>query len=60
MLKTFQPTKCYKLNSQLKIILPLMMSESIVKSTWAEDMGEFLYHLDPDTRKVTSILEKKS
>ena len=36
----------------------LMMTENIVKSIWAEDMGQFLYHLDPNTRKITRRLEK--
>ena len=26
--------------------------------SWAEDMGQFLYHLDPDKRKITKRLEK--
>ena len=30
----------------------------MVESTWAEDMGQFLYHLDPDTRKIIRSLEK--
>ena len=37
---------------------PLMMTKSMVKSTWVEDMGQFLYYLDPDTRKITRRLEK--
>ena len=35
-----------------------MMTKSMVESTWAEDMGQFLYHLDPDTRKITRSLDK--
>ena len=35
-----------------------MMNKSMVKSAWAEDMGQFLYHLDPNTRKITRSLEK--
>ena len=35
-----------------------MTTKSMVKSAWAEDMGQFLYHLDPDTRKITRRLEK--
>ena len=31
---------------------------SMVESAWAEDMGQFLYHLDPNTRKITKRLEK--
>ena len=31
--------------------------ESMVKSTWAEDMGQFLYHLDPN-KKNTRKLKK--
>ena len=30
----------------------------MVESAWPEDMGQFLYHLDPDTRIITKILEK--
>ena len=30
----------------------------MVESAWAEDMGQFLYNLDPDTRKITRRLEK--
>ena len=29
----------------------------MVESAWAEDMGHFLYHLDPDARKITRSLE---
>ena len=35
-----------------------MTTQSMVESTWAEDMGQFLYHPDPDTRKITRSLEK--
>ena len=35
-----------------------MTTKSMVESTWAEDMGQFLYHLDLDTRKITRRLEK--
>ena len=35
-----------------------MTTKSIVESAWVEDMGQFLYHLDPDTRKITRKLEK--
>ena len=31
------------------------MTKSMVKSAWAEDMGQFLYHLDPNTRKITKL-----
>ena len=37
---------------------PLMTTKSMVESAWTEDMGQFLYHLDPDTRKITKRLEK--
>ena len=30
----------------------------MTKSAWTEDMGQFLYYLDPDTRKITRQLEK--
>ena len=30
----------------------------MVESNWAEDMGQFLFHLDPHTRKITRSLEK--
>ena len=35
-----------------------MTTKSLVKSAWAEDMGQLLYHLDPDPRKITKRLEK--
>ena len=35
-----------------------MTTKNMVKSAWAEDRGQFLYHLDPETRKVTRRLEK--
>ena len=31
---------------------PLTMTKSMVESAWAEDMGQFLYHLDPNTGKI--------
>ena len=27
---------------------PLMTTKSMVESAWADDMGQFLYHLDSD------------
>ena len=42
-------------NCQLKTTQPLMTIKSIVESAWAEDMRQFLYHLEPDTS-----LEKKN
>ena len=42
----------------LQTTLPLMTTKSMVESAWAEDMGHFLYHVDPDTRKITRRLEK--
>ena len=47
-----------KLNSQLKTTLPMMITKSMIESAWAEDTGQFLYHLDSDTRKITRSLEK--
>ena len=35
-----------------------MKTKSMVESAWAEDMEQLLYHLDPDTRKITRIFEK--
>ena len=35
-----------------------MTIKSMIESAGAEDMGQFLYHLDPDTRKITRSLEK--
>ena len=29
-----------------------MTNKSMVKSTWAEDMGQFLYHLDTHKIKI--------
>ena len=29
-----------------------MTTKSTVESAWVEDMGQFLYHLDPDTKKI--------
>ena len=37
----------------------LITYKSIAESAWAEDMGGFLYLLDPDTRKITRRLKKK-
>ena len=36
-----------------------MTTESKVERAGAEDMGEFLYHLDPQTRKIRRSLENK-
>ena len=41
--------------SQLKITQLLITTKSMVESAWAEDMGQFLYHLDPNTRKIRSL-----
>ena len=30
----------------------------MVESAWAEDMRQFLYHQDPNTRKITRSFEK--
>ena len=35
-----------------------MTTKSMDENAWVEDMGQFLYHLDPDTRKITRRLEK--
>ena len=35
-----------------------MTIKNMVEITWAEDLGQFLYHLDPDTRKITRRLKK--
>ena len=47
-----------KSNCQLKTKLPLMTTKSMVKRAWAEDMGQFLYPLDHDTRIITRKLGK--
>ena len=36
----------------------MMTTKNMVESAWAKDMGQFLYHLDTDTRKITRRLEK--
>ena len=51
--KTLQISKTIKTQTTL----PLMTTKSKVESTWAEDKGQFLYHLDPNTRKITRILK---
>ena len=33
------------------------VTKSMVESAGADDMGQFRYHLDPDIRKITKILE---
>ena len=35
-----------------------MTNKSMVERAWAEDMGQFLYHIDPDTKKIKRRLEK--
>ena len=35
-----------------------MTAKSIVESTWAKNMGQLLYHLGPNTRKITRRFEK--
>ena len=35
-----------------------MTTKSMIESTWAEDIGQFLYYQDSDPRKITSSLEK--
>ena len=47
------------------VILPLFCRPCIwlyiiyiFKTASAEDIGQFLYHLDPDTRKITRGIEK--
>ena len=35
-----------------------MTTKSTVESSRPENMGEFLYYLDPDTRKIRRNLEK--
>ena len=39
---------------------PLMTTKSMVESAWAEEMRQFLYHLDPLTRKYEESLKNKS
>ena len=47
-----------RLSIPLKTTQLLIMTKSMIGSTCAEDMGQFLYHLDPDTRKITGRPEK--
>ena len=35
-----------------------MMTKSMVENAWAEDMGQFFHHLDPNTRNIIRSLEK--
>ena len=37
-----------------------MTTKNMVESVEAEDVGQFLYDLDPDTRKITMNLEKSN
>ena len=53
-----QIIKTIKTQQSTHTTLPLMMTKSMVESTWAEGMGQFLYHMDPDSRKITRNLEK--
>ena len=32
-----------------------MTTKSMIENTWAEDMGQFLYQLNPDTIKITRL-----
>ena len=36
-----------------------MTTKSRVESAWAEDMGQFFYHQDPETRKIIMSLKLK-
>ena len=36
----------------------MMTIKSMVDSDWAEDIGQFFYHQDPNTRKITRRFEK--
>ena len=36
----------------------LFFQVSMVEIAWAEDIGQFLDHVDPDTRKITRRLKK--
>ena len=35
-----------------------MTTKSMVKGAWTEDRGQFLYHVDPDTRKYQGVFQK--
>ena len=35
-----------------------MTTKIMVERAWEEDIGQFLYHLDPITKKITRSLEK--
>ena len=43
----------YTYSNATQTSLPLMMTKRMVENAWAEDIGHFLYHLDPNTRKIT-------
>ena len=45
-------------NSTVNSTILLMTTKSMVEIARAEDMGQFLYLIDPDTRKITRSLEK--
>ena len=43
------------------MLVPVLNSISFIfvfLCAWTGDMGQFLYHLDPDTRKITRRFEK--
>ena len=56
ILQIFKTVKSQTVNE--KTTIPLLTIKSMVESPWTEDMGQFLYHLDPDTRKITRRLER--
>ena len=65
MLKMFQPTTSeqndandIKLKLSTQTTRPMMTTKSMIETAWVENMGQILYHLDSDARKITRRLEK--
>ena len=53
-----QIIKTVKTQQSTQNYTTLIDKQNMGESTQAEDMGQFIYHLDPDTRKITWYLEK--
>ena len=56
--KMIQIIKTVKTQQSTQNYTNPMTTKSMVKSAWAKNMGQFIYHLDPNTRKITRSLEK--
>ena len=53
--KTLQIIKTIKTQNLNKNTRPLMMTKSMIESIWAENMGQFLYRLNRNSRKITRL-----